>query len=67
MVIPDRTKRTGKSNTTMDFENFNVMVWSGFSWLNLASWGARFVKTKENPGSHIWLGIDHADLLPAPE
>jgi len=41
MVIPDRTESTGKSNTTMDFEILNAMVWNGFSWLKLWPCGAR--------------------------
>jgi hypothetical protein len=43
MVTADtrRTKCIGKSNTTVDFDNLNVIVLNGFSWLKLASCGAR--------------------------
>jgi hypothetical protein len=41
IMVIDRTKRTGKSNTTVDFETLNVMVWNGFSWLKIASCGTR--------------------------
>lgn len=41
MVIRDRTWRTRKRNTTMDFETLNVTVSNGFSWQKLGSCGVR--------------------------